>query len=137
VRIDGFTSPNIPIAPPAQPAVAPAQTFTAQQTSAQQAALLALQLEEQKGGGGGGGGGHGGGHGAKKVALETIDDIAARASLNIESRKKTMLDRMNDIDRMKAELAAQDALVGEKDPDAEQQQQDGQPDPQDEDGALA
>jgi len=136
VRIDGFSSPNIPIAPAAQPAVAPAQTFTSQQTSAQQAALLALQLEEQKGGGGGGGG-HGGGHGAKKVALETIDDIAARASLNIESRKKTMLDRMNDIERMKAELAAQDALVGEKDPDAEQQQKDGHSEPQDEDNALA
>jgi hypothetical protein len=41
----------------------------------------------------------------KKVALDAIDDIAARASVNIEQRKKTVLDRMAEIEKMKAELA--------------------------------
>lgn len=53
-----------------------------------------------------------------KKAFDSIDDIAARNSLNIESRKKTMLDRMREIKQLKAEMAAADEQVGEKDPDA-------------------
>ena len=128
MRIDGTGSP---ILPAVTPAITPAQTANTQafNTSAN-AAALALQEEEQKlhgGGGGGGGGGHHGG--AKKAALESIDDIAARASLNIEQRKKTMLDRQRDIERMQAEMAADDQQVGEKDGGSEHQREK----PQDED----
>jgi len=95
------------------------------------AAQLALEIAEKKGGGGGGGGG-GGHHGAKN-ALASIDDIAARNSLNIEARKKTPLERQAEIDKMQAELAAQEAQVGEKDPDAEEdEQQRRQPESEDE-----
>jgi hypothetical protein len=92
---------------PAAPASG-AQSFSSNANAAE----LALQLEEERAGGGGGGGGH---HPAKK-ALASIDDIAARNSLNIEDRKKTMLDRQREIDRMKAELAEADQPVGEKEP---------------------
>lgn len=112
MRIDGLGAPNVPFAAPIAPA-ANTPSFNATANAAAQA----LQIEEQKGGGGG----HGGGH-AKKAALDPIDDIAARASLNIEQRKKTMLDRMRDIERLKAELAADDEHVGERDPDADDEQ---------------
>ena len=115
MRIDGLGAPNVPYVPAAIAPAGPSQSFNATANAAAQA----LQIEEQKGGGGG----HGGGHGVKKMALETIDDIAARASLNIEQRKKTMLDRMRDIEKMKAEMAADDDEVGDKEPGAE----DGRP----------
>jgi hypothetical protein len=92
------------------PAAAPAQTANTQSfNTAATAAAQAIEQEQQKGGGGGGGHGH-----AVKKPLDSIDDIAARASLNIEQRKKTMLDRMRDIERMKTEMAAEDQAVGEK-----------------------
>jgi hypothetical protein len=121
VRIDGFGSP---ILPAVTPAITPAQTANTQAfNTTANAAALALQEEELKlhGGGGGGGGGHHGG--AKKAALESIDDIAARASLNIEQRKKTMLDRQRDIEQMKAEMTADDQQVGEKDGGSEDQRE--------------
>jgi hypothetical protein len=114
VRIDGLGAPNVPYVPAAIAPAGASQSYNATANAAAQA----LQIEEQKGGGGG----HGGGHGVKKMALDTIDDIAARASLNIEQRKKTMLDRMRDIEKMKAEMAADDEHVGEKDPDADDRQ---------------
>jgi hypothetical protein len=122
VRIEGPGSS--PILPAVTPAITPAQSANTQAFNASaNAAALALQEEELKlhGGGGGGGGGHHGG--AKKAALESIDDIAARASLNIEQRKKTMLDRQRDIERMKAEMAAGDQQVGEKDGGSEDQRE--------------
>ncbi len=108
MHIDGLGAVSItyvptPVAPPAGSA-----SFTAAQTAAAQA----LEEEEKKGGGGGGG--H---SSARKAALESIDDIAARASLNIEHRRRTTLDRMRDIELLKAELAGEDEHVGEKEPD--------------------
>jgi hypothetical protein len=122
VRIDGLGTPNLPIAPASgSGAIANAQP----QTTAAQAIQQALQQEEQKGGGGGG---HGG-HGVKKGALDSIDEIAARASLNIEDRKKSMLDRMRDIEKLKEEMALADQEVGEKEPG----ERDGSEDPEPED----
>jgi hypothetical protein len=109
VRIDGLGTPNLPLSP-LTGAPAANQGVNAAGTTAAQAIQQAIQQEEQKGGGGGR---HGGGHGAKNVALDAIDDIAARASLNIE-RQKTMMDRMREIEKMKAEMAAEDEVVGEK-----------------------
>jgi hypothetical protein len=37
-----------------------------------------------------------------------FDEIAARASLNIESRKKSVADRMKEIEQLKAEMAEAD-----------------------------
>jgi hypothetical protein len=132
VRIDGLGTPNLPIAP----ATAAGRAASAPPiNTALAAAAQALQQEEQKGGGGGGGGhGH-----AKKAALDSIDQIAARASLNIEERKRTMLERMREIEKLKAELAAEAEKVGEKDPDArdEQQQQQEAPEDEPEGGELA
>jgi hypothetical protein len=118
VRIDGAGTPNVPSAPAAAPRpaapdsgfAANVQTTNANAASVSAAALALQQQELQKGGGGGG---HGGGH-AKK-ALESIDDIAARNSLNIEQRKKTMLDRQAEIERLKAELAGADDDLDEND----------------------
>jgi uncharacterized protein YaiL (DUF2058 family) len=121
VRIDGL---GLPIIPAITPANTPAQTANTQAFNASaNAAALALQEQELllHGGGGGGGGGHHGG--VKKAALESIDDIAARASLNIERRKKTMLDRQRDIERMQAEMAADGQQVGEKDGGSEDQRE--------------
>ena len=121
MRIDGVG--GSPILPgslgPAAPAAAP--------NSAQQITSLvnqALIQEEQKGGGGGG---HGGGHGSKKVALDAIDDIAARSTLNIQ-QNKTMLARMREIEKMQAELAAENENVGEKDADERERSDDDEPD---------
>lgn len=128
MRIDGLGTPNVPLAP-APAAVQPA--------GGQSAAALAIQqalLQEEQKGGGGGGGGHG--HGAKKGALDTIDDIAARNSLNIEDRKKTMLDRMRDIEHMKEEMALADQQVGEKQPGERDEREPGEQEPED-DGAPA
>jgi hypothetical protein len=101
VRIDGLGSPGLP------PAVLPGGNAAPQpQTVNNNAMLLAIEQEEKKGGGGGGGGGHAG-H-AKKSTMSTIDEIAARASLNIETRKKTVADRMKEIEQLKAEMAEAD-----------------------------
>jgi hypothetical protein len=100
VRIDGLGSPGLP------PAVLPGGNAAPQpQTVNNNAMLLAIEQEEKKGGGGGGGGhaGH-----AKKSTMSTIDEIAARASLNIETRKKTVADRMKEIEQLKAEMAEAD-----------------------------
>ena len=124
MRIDGLGTPNLPLAPaPAAPAAANAQPFSTSPSAA--AAAQALQLEEEKSGGGGGG------HGGKKSALNTIDEIAAQASLNIEERKKTMLDRMREIEKMKAEMAAADQQVGEKQPGPDDRRDPGDPEPED------
>jgi hypothetical protein len=121
VRIDGLGTPNLPLAP------APvAATVPSGQTTAAQAIQQALQEEEQKGGGGGGGHGH-----AKKVALDSIDDIAARASLNIEARKKSMLDRLRDIEKLKEEMALADQAVGEKQPGERDGDEPGEREPED------
>jgi hypothetical protein len=129
VRIDGLGTPNLPLAPaPAAPAAANAQPFGTSASAA--AAAQALQLQEEKSGGGGGG------HGAKKSALNTIDEIAARASLNIEARKKTMLDRMREIEKMKAEMAAKDERVGEKEPGPDDRPDGGDSEPEDDDPAA-
>jgi len=109
MRIDGAGAlpPIVPgsLGPVAAPAGVPG--------SAQQITSLvnqALIQEEQKGGGG-----HGGGQGgAKKVALDAIDDIASRASLNIRHNEKSMLARMREIEKMQAELAAKNETIGEK-----------------------
>ncbi len=70
-----------------------------------------LIQQEQKGGGGG----HGGGHGVKKAnGLEAIDDIASRASLNIEGRDRTVLDRMREIAKLQEAAEAASQQVGEK-----------------------
>ena len=126
MRIDGLGTPNLPIAPAAAAAAAPSQAFNANAS----AAALALQQEEQKGGGGGG---HGGGHGAKKV-IDAIDDIAARNSLNIEQRKKTMLDRQREIEKLKLALAAEGETIGEKDGEPRDEQHDARDDADSEDG---
>jgi hypothetical protein len=115
VRIDGL---GLPIIPAITTANTPAQTANTQAFNASaNAAALALQEQELLL--------HGGGHhgGVKKAALESIDDIAARASLNIEQRKKTMLDRQRDIERMQAEMAADGQQVGEKDGGSEDQRE--------------
>jgi hypothetical protein len=121
MRIDGVG--GSPILPgslgPAAPAAAP--------NSAQQITSLvnqALIQEEQKGGGGGG---HGGGHGAKKVALDAIDDIAARSTLIIQ-QNKTMLARTREIEKMQAELAAENEKIGEKDAGEREPSGDDEPD---------
>ena len=99
MQIDGLGSPGLPRA------ISAGSGAAAQTPSDKAALLLAIQQEEQKGGGGGGG--HAA-HGIKKTALDTIDQIAARASLNIESRKKTVADRMKEIEQLKAEMAESD-----------------------------
>jgi hypothetical protein len=101
VRIDGLGSPGLP------PAVLPGGTGPQPQTVNNSAMLLAIEEAEKKGGGGGGGGG-GHAHDAKKSTLSSIDEIAARASLNIETRKKTVADRMKEIEQLKAEMAEAD-----------------------------
>jgi hypothetical protein len=123
VRIDGLGTPNLPIAPLTGPAQAPNTQFN---TTAQ-AAAQALQQEEQKGGGGG----HGGGHGVKKP-IDTIDEIAARASLNIAQRQKTMLERQAEIDRMKAAMAEEDQQVGDKEGNPDDQREEAGDDSGDE-----
>ena len=127
MRIDGLGTPNLPIAPAAAAAAAPSQTFNANAA----AAALALQQEQQKGGGGGG---HGGGHGAKNV-IDAIEDIAARNSLNIEQRKKTMVDRQREIEALKLALAAEGETIGEKDGRSGDEQQDARGDDESEDGS--
>ena len=121
MRIDGLGSPGLPLAPISGGAAAgSAAPFNA----AASAAALAIQQEEQKGGGGGG---HG--HGVKKTALDSIDEIAARASVTIEQRKKTVLDRMADIEKMKAELANAEDDGEPGDDDLTRERKDGaQPD---------
>ena len=100
VRIDGLGSTGLP------PAVLPGGSNPQPQTVNNSAMLLAIEEAEKKGGGGGGGG-HGG-HAAKKSSPSSIDEIAARASLNIEARKKTVADRMKEIEQLKAEMAEAD-----------------------------
>lgn len=117
MRIDGLGTPNV--GPISGGAAHTAGTSNTQSFNAS-AAALALQLEEQKGGGGGG---HGGGH-AKKTAMSSIEDIAARESLNIAQRKKSMLDRMRDIEKLKEAMAAEAEKVGEKKADGEEAEAD-------------
>ena len=125
MRIDGFGTPNLPLAPASIATPAPSG-----QTTAAQAIQQALLEEEHKGGGGGGSGGGGHGH-TKKVALDSIDEIAARASLNIEARKKTMLDRLRDIEKLKEEMALADQAVGEKQPGERDGDEPGEREPED------
>ena len=132
MRIDRTTSS--PLAPaaaaPAAPAAAPQSGTQQSFNSSANAAALALQLEEEKAGGGGGGGGK---HHATKTAISSIDDIAARNSLNIEVRKKSMLERQEEIERLKAEMEAKNQQVGEKEPGSDGQHKDGErPKPEDE-----
>jgi len=123
MRIDGAGAPP-PIVPGSLgPAAAPAGA----PGSAQQITSLvnqALIQEEQKGGGGGHGGGH---RGAKNVALEAIDDIASRASLNIRHNEKSTLARMREIEKMQAELAAKNETIGEKESGEREQADDETP----------
>jgi len=117
MRIDGL-GPQLPIQPlnpPPPPAPAAGQSATSVTSLVNQAIL---QQEQTGGGGGGGGHGHGGG-GGKKGAMEAIDDIAARATLNVEQRERSVLDRMREIERLKAQMAAQNEQVGEKSGDGE------------------
>jgi hypothetical protein len=113
MRIDGTGSPPpiLPAASAPPPAPANAQTSI---TSLVNEALLQQQQ-------GGGGGHHGGGHGVKKAGYEAIDDIAARASLNVKRAEKSVLERQREIERMRAEQAAKDAAVGEREDGGEQQ----------------
>ncbi len=50
----------------------------------------------------------------RKAGLEAIDDIAARAALNVE-RGKSVPARRREIEQMQAEMVAEDEAVGEKD----------------------
>jgi hypothetical protein len=119
MRIDGVGSPP-PIVPGTSGPVAPASAASAPSLTSLVNALLLQQ--EQKGGGGGG---HGGGHGVKKAALDAIDDIASRAALNIKQNERSVRARMQEIEQLKDELAAEDAQVGERQPNGERDADDG------------
>jgi hypothetical protein len=141
MRIDGAgATPWLPNptgarpAGPPPPASGPAVTATSAANQAQQSVMAqALQQAEQQKGGGGGGG-----HGHSKTNLKAIEDVAARATLNIETREKTPAERFAEIERMKALQKAAGERVGEKrdgDPDADegkQRKQGQQPDDRDE-----
>jgi hypothetical protein len=119
MRIDGVGSPA-PLVPGASGPVAPASAANAPSLTSLVNQTL-VQQEQQKGGGGGG---HGGGHGVKKAALDAIDDIASRASLNIKRNDRSVRARMQEIEELKDELAAEDAQVGERQPNGERESDD-------------
>ncbi len=135
MRIDGAgATPWLPNPTGARPAGAPppaantAITATSSANQAQQSVMAqALQQAEQhKGGGGGGGGGHG------HSKMKAIEDLAARATLRIEPREKTVVERMAEIERMKALQKAAAEKVGAKsegDPDADEGKQHKQEQP--------
>jgi len=110
MRIDGVGG-HLPLVPGAGASAAPAAS-PASATSL--TALVNQQLLQQEQKGGGGGGGHGGGHGVKKPGLDAIDDIASRASLNIKRNERTVRARMQEIEDLNDELAAEDQAVGER-----------------------
>jgi len=106
--------PGGPVAAPAAPAPAAppfAQLLPAAQLQQQNVAALALLQSEEHGGGGGG-------HG-KKLNLKAIEDLAARASLQIEPRQKTPAERQAEIERLKQMQLAAAQQVGEKQPNGE------------------
>jgi hypothetical protein len=108
MRIDGVGG-HLPLVPGA--GSPPAAASPASATSLTSLVTQQLLQQEQKGGGGGG---HGGGHGVKKPGLEAIDDIASRASLNIKRNERTVRARMQEIEDLTDELAAEDQEVGER-----------------------
>jgi hypothetical protein len=121
MRIDGVGSPP-PLVPGASGPGAPASAANAPSLTS----LVNQQLLQQEQQGGGGGGGHGGGHGVKKLALDAIDDIASRASLNIKRNERSVRARMQEIEELTDELAAEeDAQVGERQPNGERESADG------------
>ena len=84
MRIERTSNAPRATATPAAPArVAPAASVQESFTVSAEDAALALQIEEEFAGTGGGNR-----KDPKKPVLSTIDDIAARASLNIVERKK-------------------------------------------------
>src|SRR5580698_824617 len=113
MQIDGVgATPWLPIVTGARPAAAPAPAVTATSAAGQaQQSVMAqvLQQAEQHHGGGGGGGGHG-----HSKNLKAIEDLAARATLRIEPREKTVIERMAEIERLKAAQKAAAEKVGEK-----------------------
>ena len=128
MRIDGM-GPPAPLPPGASgPAAQPA---SAAGPSLPSLVAQSLLQQEQKGGGGGG---HAGGHGAKKIALDAIDDIASRASLNIRRTARKGGLTYDEIEALKEELAAENGRVGEREPD-DRQPDDRQPDEREEPAA--
>jgi hypothetical protein len=91
VRIDRVGTSKAPAAPAPAPAATPVEEASASFSSSAVAAALALrplQPKERRGGVT-----PDGQQDPKKAALESIDDIAARASLNIVSEKEPREDR--------------------------------------------
>jgi hypothetical protein len=131
MRIDGVGA-HLPLVPGSgSPAAASPATSATSLTALVNQTLL---QQEQKGGGGGGG--HGGGHGAKKPGLEAIDDIASRASLNIKRNERTVRARMQEIEDLADELAAEDQAVGERGRDDDSQDERRQRDDDDEEAGA-
>lgn len=90
---------------------ADASSATRTQSQSQINAAALQQIEHK--GAGGGGGSHG--HGAvKKSGLDAIEDLARRASLKIESRAKSVADRMSEIERLKQKQEANRRKIGER-----------------------
>jgi hypothetical protein len=114
--------------PPIVPGLTPAATPPAAASGAQPSvtSLVNLALQQQEQAGGHGGGGHGGGH-AKKAGYEAIDDIAARASLNLKRSERSILERQREIDKLREEMAAEDGAVHEREQSEQQHADDDTP----------